>query len=356
MHRIQNDPDILEADFDFPVKLLSRNDNVLLASTEEEETRTLEEEISPWGMEMINANRLEKGDHDILICMIDSGVAAGHPYFSSVRIDGEDSELYYRETWRWNYDRLGHGTKVAGILSALSEGTGLNLFVTRAVDDEGEGHESDTRAAVKQCVDAGANIINISMGGHWVSSRSRQYYRQVVEDMGIMMIAAAGNDDSDDLVYPASDPNVISVAAVNQSGDRWRYSNYGSQVELAAPGTRIFTTTTGVSTSTLEVPDGHVVEGHHIGGTSTENVASKLVYCGYGQGNCNGAEDNICFDVPIQYQAKPGVHVGGLRAIRWCGCHYFWRQRCQQLERIFLLRHIHSSDGCRLGRWMGPHA
>jgi serine protease len=286
MHRIHNDPDIEEADFDFPVHALGRG-----------VSERMLREVLPWGMDMINADQLPKGEHDILVCIVDSGVAVGHPDFASNRINGADSQIFFRDDWRWNQDALGHGTGVAGILAAVGgndvgiTGAGLSIYVTRGIGNDGRGYESDIMRAVQQCVTAGAKIINLSVGGSFMSVRSQRYYKQVVDEMGIMMVSAAGNDGTDAPVYPAAHPNVIAVSGVYEFGGRWGSSNYGSQIELAAPAHHVLTT--GVTTSTVEY-DGHAVEGYHIGGTGTETVASKLVYCGFGQGICNGAEGNIC--------------------------------------------------------------
>ena len=106
------------------------------------------------------------------------------------------------------------------------------MHIVRALGDDGRGYESDVRRAVAQCRDAGAHIINLSLGGPSMSSKSEALYTEVAEQDGVLIVAAAGNQGSDDMFYPASHPSIVSVAAVFEWNMFWGGSNWGSQIEV----------------------------------------------------------------------------------------------------------------------------
>jgi serine protease len=80
-----------------------------------------------------------------------------------------------------------------------------------------------------------ADIINLSLGGPGFSQTAEAVVTQV-RNLGVIIIAAAGNDNSNELFYPASYAGVVSVSAVDMNKARAPYSNFGTQVDVAAPG------------------------------------------------------------------------------------------------------------------------
>jgi subtilisin family serine protease len=93
--RFQGDSSIIEADYDYQVAAFGNVDGP---------ARTLEELI-PWGLAAIQADTMEVGDDDILICIVDTGIAIGHPDFNSDFISGTDTDKGKGEVWKWNDDR-----------------------------------------------------------------------------------------------------------------------------------------------------------------------------------------------------------------------------------------------------------
>ena len=93
---------------------------------------------------------------------------------------------------------------------------------------------SDLVAAIYECRDNGANVINMSLGGG-SSSRKEQRAFDSVYASGVLSIAAAGNDNVGDPHYPAAYSSVVSVSAVDEANLKADFSNYGDHVELAAP-------------------------------------------------------------------------------------------------------------------------
>ena len=85
-----------------------------------------------------------------------------------------------------------------------------------------------------------ADVINMSLAGGGFSTTANSLYRQVAE-LGVVVVAAAGNESSSQAAYPAAYANVISVSAVNINKSRAYYSNFGSTIDVAAPGGDSFT-------------------------------------------------------------------------------------------------------------------
>jgi len=291
MDQIQRDPDIIEADFDYQIHILGSGG--FYAPNPEG--------IVPWELSMIGAEDLDTGSHDIVICIVDSGIALDHPDFDENVVSGDDSETFYRDAWKWDEDRVGHGTAVAGILAAIQghgvavNGTGrFRLHITRSVDNDGVGYEHDMQNAIDKCVEAGAHIINLSLGGPYMSSGSRILLTEIVEEQGILVIAAAGNDGSDLVIYPASFPSVISVSAVYEFGTRCEFSNYGAQVEFAAPGYEV--TTTSVSSHSVRHDD-VAFPASNINRANDESVTGELKFCDSADDECKSVNGKICLMV-----------------------------------------------------------
>jgi hypothetical protein len=102
----------------------------------------------------------------------------------------------------------------------------------------GDGSTSDAVLAVYYAVENGADVISNS----WSTPNESLLLKDAVDyahSQGVIIVASAGNDDSDLPQYPACYRNVISVAATDSDDQRWPYSNYGDCVDIAAPGVDI---------------------------------------------------------------------------------------------------------------------
>ena len=284
---MQDYDDIIEIDYDNEVKgmRVGKPDSYWVDTF----SRTLEEETA-WGVKMIQADQLQTGDHEITVCIVDSGIAIGHPEFNGANINGTDTVKFYGDPLEWDGDKAGHGTHVAGIIGATTNDFNLKIHITRALDNDGNGYESDIRTAVEYCVDAGANVINLSLGGPYVSYRSKEFYQRVVMEYNILMFAAAGNDGTRAPVYPAGDPHVISVSAVDEDGIRYEYANYGSQTELAAPGVSVLSTY--VSTAAVHMDDaGIAFPAEAVNGSPKNAITGSLEWCDAADSKCKA---DIC--------------------------------------------------------------
>jgi len=134
----------------------------------------------------------------------------------------------------------GHGTAVAALAAGLApDAAGVapaaNLLSIRVTDASGTSDLFTVAQGIVAAVDAGANLINISLGGYatgMVLDAAIAYATQ----KGALIIAAAGNDQAAQLAWPAADPRVVSVGAVDKAEQQVTFSNSGAQLQLTAPG------------------------------------------------------------------------------------------------------------------------
>lgn len=134
----------------------------------------------------------------------------------------------------------GHGTAVASLAAGASaDAPGVapaaNLLSIRVTDSNGGSDLFTVSQAILAATDAGAKIINISLGGY-ATSATLDAAIAYARDHGAVIVAAAGNDQAAQLTWPAADPRVISVGAVDAAEQQVSFSNSGSQLSLTAPG------------------------------------------------------------------------------------------------------------------------
>ena len=171
---------------------------------------------------------------------------------------------------QWNHDINGHGTHVAGIIldvvdsgKSSSSGNNVDLFVVSAFDNDNIGYESDVVRAIRTCVEKGnADVVNLSLGNAYAPSQfTSELYASIVENYGAMLIAAAGNEDSEarDNInyYPAYHPSVVSVGAIMKDGMLLPNSVRNEQVEIVAPGAEIVSTSVNYGDDSSDVQYGY---------------------------------------------------------------------------------------------------
>ncbi|QUP87766.1 S8 family serine peptidase [Exiguobacterium sp. PFWT01] len=166
-------------------------------------------------------------------------------------------------------DDHGHGTHVAGVIGAIRDNgvsmrgivPNVTILPVKVLDAGGSGDTDQIALGIKYAVDAGAKVINMSLGGN--ESRTLGYMMKYAHDRGVIVVAATGNDGQSRVSYPASSKYAISVGATNTFGVVSDYSNFGINVDVVAPGSKVASL----------VPDGNVV---YMDGTSmaTPHVAA----------------------------------------------------------------------------------
>mmetsp|Transcript_9640 Transcript_9640/g.13646 ORF Transcript_9640/g.13646 Transcript_9640/m.13646 type:complete len:687 (+) Transcript_9640:353-2413(+) len=212
-------------------------------------------EQQDYGISMVQANQLTLGDSLIKICVVDTGYGEGHPDLPTAGLHGVEGWNEPLGTYgKWDIDVHGHGTHVAGIIGAVGENNrgvvGVNkdpnkysLFIAKGLSDTGTSSTSNVLAAVHQCAQNGAKVVNLSLGGTGRSVIAEEVYKDLY-DQGILIFAAAGNSASDETNYPASFENVVSVSAVDSNEAKATFSQWNNQVEMVGPGVHILSTVT----------------------------------------------------------------------------------------------------------------
>ena len=212
-------------------------------------------QVRPYGIDMVQAPATwaagTTGD-GITVCVIDSGIHAAHEDFQGVNlVGGYPSD--------WGTDTCGHGSHVAGTIAGKDNTTGVvgvntgsvNLFVVKVFDGPecAWSYSSDLVDAALRCRDAGARVVNMSLGGDFASSVEQSAFDNLW-NAGVLSVAAAGNDGNTRHSYPASYDSVVSVAAVDSTKTVADFSQQTDQVELAAPGVAVLSTVPQVSATT----------------------------------------------------------------------------------------------------------
>ncbi|MDY7014135.1 MAG: S8 family peptidase, partial [Cyanobacteriota bacterium] len=139
-------------------------------------------------------------------------------------------------------DDVGHGTHVAG---TIAQSTNNNFGVAGIAHEakimpikvlgQGGGTVADIAEGIRFAADNGADVINMSLGGSGESKLLEEAVNYAY-DKGVVVIAAAGNENRNSASYPARYPRVISVSALDSGGKKAPYSNFGAGVDLSAPG------------------------------------------------------------------------------------------------------------------------
>ena len=200
------------------------------------------------GINALGGWDIESGSRSIMIGVIDTGVDYRHEDLSGKVVKGYD---FVNE----DYDPMddnGHGTHVAGIAAGIANnGRGIagvcrdcSVLAVKVVTADGSGANTWIANGIANAVNLGAQVLNLSLGGLDNSNTIRLAVEQAYAQ-GAVIVAASGNDGSSVPMYPAALSQTISVGATGRYGDKASFSNYGSSLELAAPGESIYGTVPG---------------------------------------------------------------------------------------------------------------
>ena len=173
----------------------------------------------------------------VIVCVVDSGIDLSHPDLRGMGLLGWRDSVNGIEQ---PYDDEGHGTAMAGIIVAngglKGTSTGVDLLVAKAIDDQGEGTDSTVSDSVDWCVQSGADIISLSLGGSqsfgsgFLATDELEQSVEDAMDSGVFVVASAGNDGEDDdgdVGSPGSVEDVICVGGITRTGGIWSGSSKG---------------------------------------------------------------------------------------------------------------------------------
>ncbi len=210
-----------------------------------------------WGLPVVGAPdawlSLPADAPTVTVAVIDSGVCAAHPDLAGRLLPGHD----YVENDDTPQDSYGHGCAVTGVIAANDDngigiaGVAPNAMILplRVLDGQGLGSYSNVAAAIVAATDAGAQIINLSLGGSAPSSVLESAVNYA-DAHGVTIVAAAGNTGGD-LLYPAAYAPVVAVGSVDQDLSLSSFSSRGPGLDLLAPGRDILSTSVDDGYTTL---------------------------------------------------------------------------------------------------------
>jgi len=281
---------------DEAIKLYSENPNILYAQPNHvyKVDFQLDDTLitSQWALERIdafNAWNITSGSRDVIIAIIDTGIDYDHEDLASniwinpledlVR-DGvadsndyngidDDGNGFIDDVQGWDFtdapyfvdggdyltrdndpaDEHGHGTSVAGITAAVGDnGTGIaglafgcRVMNLRAGTSRGLLEEDDVASALAYAADNGARVVNMSFGDI-ISSPLFRDAVSYAHSRGLLLVASAGNSSSAEVHYPSGFDYTISVGSTDSTDFLSGFSNFGTTVDLVAPGTSILST------------------------------------------------------------------------------------------------------------------
>ena len=194
-----------------------------------------------WNLRGINIERAWEENHGegITVAVIDTGVSIVPDLQETEFVEGYD---FVNDRSNAEDDN-GHGTHVAGtIAQSTNNNYGVagiaykaKIMPLKVLSGTGGGTVADIAEAIRFAVDNKADVINMSLGG----GGETQVMKEAIEyaySKGVVIVAAAGNADDNSAAYPARFPHVIGVSAVDASGNKAPYSNFGAGIDIAAPG------------------------------------------------------------------------------------------------------------------------
>ncbi len=202
-----------------------------------------------WGLSKMQAPagwNIETGaSNTVVIAVVDTGVDLTHPDLVGKILPGKD----FANNDSTAQDDNGHGTHVAGIAAAsTNNGLGVagvswnaKIMPIKVLDSYGSGYDSWVANGIREAVNRGANIINLSLGGPGYSETLKQATDYAAAN-NVLVIAAAGNTGSSVVAYPAGNPGVLGVGATDQNDKIASFSSYNSTVDVSAPGVGIAST------------------------------------------------------------------------------------------------------------------
>lgn len=180
-------------------------------------------------------------------------------------------------------DSQGHGTHVSGTIAGAVYGVAkkANIIAVKVLSDDGAGSTSKLISGIEWTIahalssGGGPNksVVNMSLGGGFSNAVNRAV--EIATAHGLTFVVAAGNYGNDARNYsPASSPDAITVGATQQGDGRASYSNYGSVVDVFAPGSQIVSTWY-TSDSAVHTLSGTSMASPHVAGLAAYLIAQE---------------------------------------------------------------------------------
>lgn len=236
---------------------------------------------SLWGMPKIDAPTAwdtTTGSSSVVVAVVDTGVDYNHEDLSAnmwvnpdeIAANGldDDGNGKIDDVKGWDFvsndndpmDDHNHGTHVSGTIAGVgNNGTGVvgvtwssKIMPLKFLGADGYGYTSDGISAINYAVSEGADVINNSWGGSSSGDPAVEEAINSAHDANIVVVSAAGNANQDAIGHsPAYINSTITVASSTSADAKSSFSNYGGKIDVAAPGSAIYSTTPSNTYSTF---------------------------------------------------------------------------------------------------------
>lgn len=233
-----------------------------------------------WGLDRIdqtsgsldNSYTYDTTASNVTAYVIDTGITVGHSQFGGRASDGWD----FVDNDSVAQDCNGHGTHVAGTVGSQTYGVakGVQLKAVRVLSCSGSGSNSGVIQGMDWVTDNASlpAVANMSLGSQGTSTSSNAAVTRMV-NAGIVLVTASGNDNSDACGFtPGNAPGTINVASTAQGDSRSSFSNYGSCIDIFAPGSSIKSTWYNGGTNTIS---GTSMAAPHVAGVAALYLADN---------------------------------------------------------------------------------
>lgn len=257
-----------------------------------EGTTTAPAQTLPWGVDRVDAEKAWSASRGtgVNVAVIDTGIEKTH---ADLAINVEGGVNFVKgpgpawkapDTNAWNDDH-GHGTHVAGTVGAVDNSTGVvgvapeaDLYGVKVLDSSGSGYASDVVLGIEWSINNRMQVINLSL--------AEDSHVQALQDAvdkaaaaGIVVVAAAANSGDGDattnnVLWPARYDSAIAVSATDSNDVIAKFSSDGPEVEIAAPGVNVLSTTRGGGYGTMS---GTSMATPHVAGVVAQMLAAKVV-------------------------------------------------------------------------------
>jgi subtilisin len=263
------------------------------------EMETLDQTL-PWGIDRVDAEVAHASgetSNGADVAIIDTGIDDGHPDLEANLGKGV-AFLLGTKSSNWNDDN-GHGTHCAGIADAVDNSQGVvgvsteaTLHAVKVMNATGTGLTSDIAKGIEWTADQGYDVGSLSLGSDSGSQTLKDACKYAY-DKGVFLSAAAGNSGpcTDCVGYPAAYSECVAVSSTNQSDDLSEFSSQGPEVELAAPGSDIYST---YLEGTYETLSGTSMACPHVSG-----AAGQLMANGYTNTEARSRLKNTAEDIGL---------------------------------------------------------
>lgn len=255
--------------------------------------RTFSSMETPWGIDAVKAPQawnVTKGD-GIKVAVIDTGIDEAHPAISSRFVKG----VSFMGGPQTDYgDEIGHGTHVAGTVLADGMAGGLVGVAPEATLYSAKvcGNLGCSTVAIAQAVDwavsNGVKVVNMSLGGPFMTFAERRAY-DAAEAAGVMIVAASGNNGVAQVAFPAAYITTLAVGALNPDLTKADFSQWGPELDIVGPGVEVVSAvprgTGRVSEVEVDFGNGYeVLKSNSFQGSASIKVnGMSLVYAGLGK-------------------------------------------------------------------------